>query len=167
VEEAILFGESDNVVYIKAIGHVTASLCADLKARVFLRMDSKPDIRDIVFDLSDCNYMDSTFMGLLVGFNKRSLRSSERPITLLKVGESCMKLLKTIGILRIVHLSEEDYAVPASLEKLVSTRKATANFLLNAHENLIEISEENEKRFAALRSVLKSQIDPKDGTKED
>jgi len=78
-----------------------------------------------------------------------------------------MKLLKTIGILRIVHLSEEAYSAPASLENIVSTRKATANFLLNAHENLMEISEENEKRFAALRSVLRGQIDPKDATKED
>ena len=79
MEEALLFAERDNKVYIRAFGHITAAACGTLKARIFERFESSPSPDNLYVDLSSCEYMDSTFMGLLVGFNKRLLRCAERP----------------------------------------------------------------------------------------
>jgi len=155
VEELLFVKETNNRIYIRAQGHVTANSCPELKSRVFDRLEAKPAVEDVLIDMSGCEYMDSTFMGLIVGFNKRFLRFSERPIRLFGVNETCLKLLKTIGILRLVTIESESPRFPEPLECLGSGKKAGAGFVLRAHEELMELSEENERRFSALRSVLK------------
>lgn len=164
VEEALYLAEENNKLYIRATGHVTAQLCAELKARVFDRLDLKPPVDAVYVDLSQCEYMDSTFMGLLVGFNKRFLRLSERPISVLRANDVCKKLLSTIGVARLVDMSDDAIAFPAEQERIGALRQADAALLLDAHDNLIELSDENERKFSALRSVLSDQIDKqKDG----
>ena len=43
------------------------------------------------------------------------------------------------------------------MENIVKTRTASSDLLMKAHENLMELSEANKKRFATLHSVLKGQ----------
>jgi len=154
VEEALFIKEVGNRIYIRAQGHITANSCPELKQRVFDRLDAKPAVEDVFVDLSDCDYMDSTFMGLIVGFNKRFRRFSDRPIRLYGLSETCGKLLKTIGVLRLVSVETEAPRVPEQLERLGGAKKAGAALVLKAHEELMELSEENERRFAALKTVL-------------
>ncbi len=162
MEEALFVKETNNRIYIRAQGHVTANSCPELKARVFDRLEAKPAVEDLFIDLSDCEYMDSTFMGLVVGFNKRFLRFSDHPIRLCGINETCLKLLKTIGVARLVAFDDEAPRFPEPLEQLGAGRKAGARFVLKAHEELMELSEENERKFSALRNVLKDAVDAED-----
>ena len=73
--------------------------------------------------------------------------------------ETCLKLLRTIGVARLVSLSDETIKFPEPLENLSASRKAEASMLLRAHEDLMELSEENERRFSALRSVLRQSVE--------
>ncbi len=157
MEEALFIKEAANVIYIRAHGHVTAALCSDLKGRIFERMEAKPPVENVYVDLSLCDYMDSTFLGLLVGINKRFLRFSERPLCVVRPSPPCTELLKTIGILRLLRVLEEPVAFPEGMESVVATEKATAEFLLDVHENLMDLSDENKRKFSTLYSVLKSQ----------
>ncbi len=159
MEESLFVKETNNRIYIRAFGHVTANSCPELKTRVFDRLDAKPAVEDVLLDLTGCEYMDSTFMGLIVGFNKRFLRFSERPIRLFGVNETCLKLLKTIGVLRLITIEGETPHFPEPLERLGSGKKAGAGLVLKAHEDLIELSQENERRFSSLRTVLKDAAD--------
>lgn len=158
MEEAVFLKEYNNRIYIRAQGHVTANSCPELKSRVFDRLEAKPAVEDLFLDMSACEYMDSTFMGLIVGFNKRFMRFSDHPIHLSGLSETCLKLLKTIGVARLVDIAPELPRFPEPLERLGSGRKAGASLVLKAHEELIELSEENERKFSALRSALKDAI---------
>lgn len=158
VEEAVFLKEHNNRIYIRAQGHVTANACPELKSRVFDRLEAKPAVEDLFLDMSQCEYMDSTFMGLIVGFNKRFMRFSDHPIHLSGLNETCLKLLKTIGVARLVDITEVLPKFPEPLERLGNGRKAGAALVLKAHEELIELSEENERKFSALRSALKDAI---------
>ncbi len=158
MEEALYVKETAQTIYIRAQGHVTAALCSDLKGRIFERLEAKPPVENVYVDLSSCDYMDSTFLGLLVGINKRFLRFSERPLTVVRPTPPCTELLRTIGILRLVKVQEEPVPFPDSMEAIVTAEKATAEFLLDVHENLMDLSDENRSRFSTLYSVLKSQI---------
>ncbi len=159
MEEALFVKEMNNRIYMRAQGHITANSCTELKARVFDRLEAKPAVEDMLLDLSGCEYMDSTFMGLIVGFNKKFMRFSARPLRLFGLGETCAKLLKTIGVLRLVSVEDGMPPFPEPLERLGSGKKAGAGFVLKAHEELMELSEENERRFSALHSVLKGAAD--------
>lgn len=154
MEEALFIKETNNRVFVKAQGHVTANSCPELKTRVFDRLDAKPAVEELDIDLRDCEYMDSTFMGLIVGFNKRFVRFAGRPIRLYGVNETCLKLLKTIGVAKLVEIRDDEVKVPEPLERLGSGRKAGAGLVLKAHEDLMELSQENERKFSALRTVL-------------
>ncbi|MCX7656729.1 MAG: STAS domain-containing protein [Treponemataceae bacterium] len=162
--ESLLYTEEQGVLYLKAVGHITAALCADLREIVFSRLDSAPPVQDLYIDLSQCTYMDSTFMGLLVGFNKRLLRSAKHPITIVHPSDEARNLLAALGIVSLVKFVETAVEFPKNMIDIIQTKKAELELLLHAHENLMEISEENRKKFATLHGVLKSQM--KDPSKE-
>lgn len=163
MEESLFVKETNNRIYIRALGHITANSCPELKTRVFDRLEAKPAVEDVLLDLTGCEYMDSTFMGLIVGFNKRFLRFSEKPVRLFGLNETCLKLLRTIGVLRLLSIENEIPHFPEPLERLGASKKAGASFVLKAHENLMELSDANEQRFSSLRTVLKDAVDEETG----
>ncbi|HSV56010.1 MAG TPA: STAS domain-containing protein [Magnetospirillaceae bacterium] len=157
VLEALYVKESARTVYIRAQGHITAALCSDLKARIFDRLEAKPPVDNVFVDLSLCDYMDSTFLGLLVGVNKRFLRYSERPLTVVRPSPPCLELLRTIGILRLVRVEDSTVPFPESMEIMVAAGRTDADLLLEVHESLMDLSEENRHRFSTLHDVLKKR----------
>jgi len=167
VEEAVYFSEAGDAVYIKATGHVTAAVCPPLKARLFERLDRDPLVERVCMDMSECEYMDSTFLGFIVGAQKRlSLRAPRRTVQLYGVSDTCKGLLRTIGVLGFVSLEKGALGIPVEMERVSGGERATARFLLDAHEELSELSPENRKKFSALTSVLKSALESEQGKTE-
>jgi anti-anti-sigma factor len=165
MEEAVYYKSENGTVYMKATGHVTALVCSPLKTAIFERIDAEPPVEKIYLELSDCEYMDSTFLGLIVGTQKRFARLSAgregacRSIVLLGVNAACKGLLRTIGVLGMVELSDERVPFPPDLERLTGAARASARFILDAHEELSDLSTENRKRFATLSSLLKNSLE--------
>lgn len=171
MEEAVYYKSEGGSIYARATGHVTAQVCPPLKAAVFERLAEAPPVERVYFDLSDCEYMDSTFLGLIVGTQKLFAKGADagplgsrptgaaRAIVLLGVNEACRGLLRTIGVLGMVELSEEAVPFPSELQRLSGEGRASASFLLDAHQDLSELSEENRERFSTLTAVLKKALD--------
>jgi len=160
LEEALFYKDQDATLYIKATGHITAAICLDLRDRVYSRLTIPDDIKEIIFDLSECDYMDSTFMGLLVGFNKKYKSRSGKNLIIRKPSPECIQLLKGLGILRLLRISETDeWDIPQDMEKINRKKNPTAEILLNAHEDLIQISDENKEKFSLLQKILRDQLD--------
>ena len=161
MEEAVFYKSADDTIFVRATGHVTALVCPALKAAVFGRLDSEPPVQRVYLDLSECEYMDSTFLGLIVGTQKRfgriagSRPADRKAVVLFGVNEPCKGLLRTIGVLGMVELSDSQPPFPGDLERLSEESRASARFILDAHEELSGLSAENRERFAALTSVLK------------
>jgi len=162
VPEALLYKEKDNTLYLRAEGHVTAALCADLRFIVFSRFDAAPTVSAMYVDLSACTYMDSTFMGLLVGFNKRLARTGAGKLKIVRPTTPARELLSGLGLLSLIEIVEEKVAFPADMDNVLKTQATGADLLLKAHENLMELSDENVKRFSTLHAVLKKQTENKD-----
>ena len=163
MEEAAYYKEDGETIFVRAEGHVTAAVCPGLKTRLFARLDAQPRAGAVYFDLSACEYMDSTFLGLIVGAQKRFAASGGDKIVLLKANEACRGLLRTIGVLGLVRLSDETLDFPKDMLRVEGGPRASAQFILDSHEELTGLSEENKKRFAGLTAVLRHAI----GGKED
>ncbi|MDP3177092.1 MAG: STAS domain-containing protein [Spirochaetaceae bacterium] len=167
VEEADFFKESDGITYVRAKGHLTARVCPGLKSRLFARLDSDPAVAAVFMDLASCEYMDSTFLGLIVGTQKRFSAAQARAggstparrIVLVGPNEICVGLLRTLGVLGMVEIRAEGPAFPAELDAVSGGTKATAGLILDAHEELSALSDENKARFAALSTALRSALD--------
>lgn len=158
MDEALFFGVVEDRIYIKATGHVTAAFCPELKSRCFARLDDRPPVKSVIFDLSKCEYMDSTFLGLIVGLARRLKGSGNGTVTLAGTSAACIGLLKTIGVLKLVTLVETSEALPETLERVGRGAATTAQFLLDTHEELSSLSDENRAKFSALTSILRESI---------
>jgi len=159
VPEALYFLETDNKLYLQAQGHITAALCADLRGLVFSRLETTPDIEAMWIDLSACEYMDSTFMGLLVAFNKRLTKNKGRKLALVQPTAMARDLLEGLGISSLVEIVDAPVVFPQGMKNIVKTTNSGAELLLSTHENLMELSEANRKKFSGLQSILKKQLD--------
>jgi anti-anti-sigma factor len=157
VPEALQYKEKDTILYVRAQGHVTAALCADLRFIVFARFEAQPTITGMYVDLSGCTYMDSTFMGLLVGFHKRLTKAQAGKLRIVQPTKTALELLSGLGLLSLVDVIEEAVPFPSEMDDVLKTRSTGVDLLMKAHENLMELSDENAKRFSTLHSVLKKQ----------
>ena len=166
MEEAAFYKETEDEIWIRAEGHITAAFCPELKSRAFARIDGDRPPTAIRMDLSSCEYMDSTFLGLIVGMNKRLVHKNGHKVRLHQPGQACLSLLKTIGVLALLDITRDPARFEGSFERIGPGPRATAEFLLDAHEHLSNLSEENRERFSTLTTVLKKSIDQELETEE-
>ena len=109
--------------------------------------------------------MDSTFLGLIVGAQKRfsrlagKSRGTSSTIVLIGVNEPCKSLLRTIGVLGMVELTDSKATFPEDLARLSGEARTSARFLLDAHAELSSLSDDNRKRFDTLTNILKKAAD--------
>jgi hypothetical protein len=66
----------------------------------------------------------------------------------------------------MVELSDAEIPFPPGLERLSGEARASARFLLDAHEDLSDLSADNRKRFATLTTVLRSVVDAEERKKQ-
>jgi anti-anti-sigma factor len=158
VEEAIYMGMDGDRIYVRATGHITAALCPELKTKCFARFEVAPPVSAVYIDLSSCDYMDSTFLGLIVGLTKRLMAKARKKLTIVAANDACLGLLKTIGVLGLLEDSRESPPFPERMERIGRGSAATAEFLLDAHEELSSLSDDNRAKFSALTSLLRDSM---------
>ena len=101
--------------------------------------------------------MDSTFMGLLVGINKRLLKRGAHKMTLVRPSQSAKELLAGLGVIGLVEQDTGTRAFPGDAIEVGTGTRASTDLLLKAHENLMELSPENRDRFGALHNILSQE----------
>lgn len=124
--------------------------------------------RRLLFDMAACTGMDSTFMGVLAGLATR-LRQAGGEVALLELNPRTRGLVATLGLDHVVAAFEpgqapESYlagagrAVLRSLPAGKEGRQETANTMLEAHEQLVDLEPENAPRFKDVLTFLREDI---------
>lgn len=153
--EQIEIGISDRRLIVRPIGHMTAKLCQVLKTRLFSQMDAA-GVEKIEFDMSACKYMDSTFLGLLVLIEKSARAHGLETVTMHQVNDVCRSLLSTMGMERKFIFTDTSSGECKRLEIISAPRDISAQFLLETHRALSQLSPENEEKFRLLTSLLEN-----------
>lgn len=151
--EQIEIGVSDRRLVVRPIGHVTAKLCQVLKTRLFSQLDAA-GVEQIEFDMSACKYMDSTFLGLLLLIEKSARAHGFEPVTMHQTNDVCRSLLSTMGMERKFIFTDTPSGECKRLEILSAPRDVSAQFLLETHRELSQLSPENEEKFRLLTTLL-------------
>ena len=100
-------------------------------------------------DLSDCEAMDSTFMGVLTMLALKLRKSGNRAM-LVGASEVLQKLLRDLGVAKLFNLVSDQE--PAKGGKVLSTAPAadmltTAKTVAEAHRTLVEADSSNAEQF--------------------
>lgn len=125
----------------------------------------------LVFDMSDCIGMDSTFMGVIAGLAFLLKEHSREKIMMVNLSPRTEGLLTTLGLDQLVQtyrvnsIPEDIASVLAThngfnkVDNKDSTRRETAEMMLEAHRNLIELSPENLPRFKDVLTFLQEDME--------
>ena len=167
--DVLMMGKDERGYFIQALGSIRAPLCFPLRESLLSRLEESSSIPAVFVDLSQCRYMDSTFIGLLVAMDKRLQKGAGRRLHILHPSEECLDLLRQIGLMDYLLIEDLAVAPPDGMAEVSSDNlKPGAEFVLRAHEALMETSEEARRKFGLLKEMLerklKAEKTPRDKT---
>ncbi len=152
-----------DTVFVRVLGRGSFKIAAPLK-QYLADICAKQPVKLIALDLKECIGMDSTFMGVLAGLSGRLKKNGQR-LELINLSDKNANLLSTLGVARIldVYRNDHGYDIPEQTAQSLPTdqasKKEMAETALQAHENLVEISEENKPRFKRVIELLRKDVD--------
>lgn len=158
--EELFLGDEESGLCITVHGHATARYCRELRDLVRARIEvvrQNPGGEQIIVDLTDCSYMDSTFLGLLVTLNRRFCRPAGTTLVVNNPSELCTQLLQEIGLTELIAVDRGAKHLPPNAVRIDSEAGISADLILKAHEELMDLSEENRRRFSLIHTLLKRE----------
>jgi anti-sigma B factor antagonist len=153
---------TDDTIFIRVAGRGSFKIAAPLKQFIAEVALHRP-ISTVVIDLKECIGMDSTFMGVLAGLSGR-LKKTGQTLELINLSTKKAELLKTLGVDQVLSFYKDAHGHPLQAQETESiptdqaSKKEMAETALQAHENLVQISEENLPRFKRVIDFLKEDV---------
>jgi anti-anti-sigma factor len=149
--------QANQTAYVRIFGRGTFQVVADFRDFVKKSLD---DGLGVFIDLSECETLDSTFIGTLVALSMKSKKDGESRLKIFNVSPHVRGILTTLGLLNILDIRD---SVPAgdnqysALESTVHDKVEITNLMLDAHLTLSEINERNAVEFKDVVEFLRSQ----------
>jgi anti-anti-sigma factor len=166
--DSILVGEDDRGWFITARGGIRATLCYPLRETLLARLEESSDVPAVYVDLSQCAYMDSTFIGLLVATDRKLQKGSGGRLHVMQPSGECLDLFRQLGLQDILIIETLITPPPRVMKDLgEAPGRPAADFVLRAHEALMETSEEARRKFGLLHDELERKLrggKPPEGT---
>jgi len=166
--DQLLVAIHDGVAYVRLRNRGSFKVSKAMKQFGLSAVDQNLD--RIVVDLSDCVGMDSTFMGVLAGLAFRLKKKNNGRLYMINLSSRTRGLLSTLGLDQLVETCMAG-ATPPEFDNVFSqgrdmnalaadesSRRETAEMMLEAHENLVEVSPENLPRFKDVLTFLREDI---------
>ena len=160
-EITVLRGE--NFACVQIVGRGNFACGPGFKRAMNELIDARPT--QLVMALKECQWMDSTFLGVLCGSAKRYQQAmGDGPrIGLFNAHEELIRLIAGMSAKKFFELRADELELPPGLSgRRLDLQKATKIELkevsLDAHELLMELSDENKEKFAELVRKLKDDL---------
>ncbi len=168
-QDSLTAAHIDNTTVIRVEGRGSFKISPSLKQFIHQVIDRQSARHIILIDMSNCLGMDSTFMGVLAGLSCHIKSKPEIQFKLINLSEKNQKLLKTLGVDRVLDYSlsvtseEKDLmkhlsADTQTLEPHLTDKLEAAKTTLEAHETLVEINPNNYSKFKSVLEFLKEDV---------
>jgi anti-sigma B factor antagonist len=140
----ILVARSCDLGFVKVVGRGSFQNSGCLKA--FYLQLLKEGVTRFVIDLGSCTYLDSTFLGILLGLGLKLRESGKGLLNILNASSRNLELLRNLGLDRLIQLSGGTLpGDPASTTKTapIPPSPSNGNGTAAAAVSLAEVKEEN------------------------
>jgi anti-anti-sigma factor len=98
----ILVARSADLGFVKVVGRGSFQNSGCVK--VFYQQLLKEGVRRFVVDLDACTYLDSTFLGILLGLGLKLKEAGNGLLHILNASPRNMELLRNLGLDRLIHI---------------------------------------------------------------
>lgn len=159
--DAVLVAIHETTALVRVVGRGSFKNGSTLKQ--FSLTAIRHGCERFIVDMDQCIGMDSTFMGVLAGVALRLRREEKGKVVIMNLTPKTHALLSTLGLHQLLELHEagtldqelmrhlEVFADVESLERSGRNDKLTLETILEAHQNLVQVTPENLPQF---RSVI-------------
>ena len=158
-----MVARSANLGFIKVVGRGSFQNSGCLKA--FYLQLLKEEVNRFVVDLENCTYLDSTFLGILLGLGLKLKDTGNGHLHILNANSRNLELLKNLGLDRLIQIDgsrvELNGVGEKQLEEMpcpIPTRAEAAPTILEAHENLMEFDSRNIPKFKDVVEFLREDL---------
>ena len=164
MQSSIQVGVNESAVWVRVEGK--GSFLNSGSFKEFAREMVDRGFREFVIDLSNCQAMDSTFMGTMAGIALRLKELGQGHLHVVHCGERSRELLFGLGLDQIftIHSNgstapecealQRDAAGAASGKNQLETKRE----MLDAHEALCQAAPQNFSRFKDVLDYLKQDL---------
>jgi anti-anti-sigma factor len=159
----ILVARSANLGFVKVVGRGSFQNSGCLKA--FYQQLLKDGVTRFVIDLGACTYLDSTFLGILLGLGLKLKDAGEGRLHILNASPRNLELLRNLGLDRLINVDAQHVELNGVTEKPleevecpVPTRAEAAPTILEAHANLMEFDARNVPKFKDVVEFLREDL---------
>lgn len=148
----VLIAKKDNISIIKILDKATMKNLAEVEKV----LDSSSG--DILIDLSSSSYIDSTFLGLIAKYTMIFKKKNNEYLKLVNPTENILIALKQTGILKFVEIVKDNFELDfVELLKEDMKKEDKATRIIELHEKLIDMNEDNRKVFGAVVEQMKKK----------
>ena len=114
--------------------------------------------KSMCIDLTSCESMDSTFMGVLAMLGLRAMKQNVS-IEIANASDFSKKLLDDLGVSRLFKFTETETAPDEEFESTVNDNIQEKNeTVLEAHKTLMEIDDDNVEKFEKVVEFVKKDL---------
>ena len=149
-----------NNYFIKLSGELKYTECTSFSSFIN-KLEKNSDYNDILVDLSESIYLDSTNLGLLAKISQLVLDKYNHRLTVISTNPDVTELLRNIGFEDICLLIEESPISDAAYNKIMGMNEAEesmAKMMLEAHRQLMNMNEKNREEFNNVVELMERQI---------
>ena len=156
----ILYSKVANRYFIKFTGTLRYTISRGLD--VFLnKMFEDPALEDVLLDISEAEYFDSTNLGLLAKIASQMQKRFNRKVTLFSTNPNINFLLDNIGLNKVFIIVDKPDFTAENLQKipdLQDTERERALVILEAHRQLMALNETNHDTFKSIVELLEKDV---------
>jgi anti-anti-sigma regulatory factor len=175
----ILVARTGDLGFVKVVGRGSFQNSGCLKA--FYQQLLKDGVHRFVIDLASCSYLDSTFLGILLGLGLKLREAGNGLLNILNASPRNYELLRNLGLDRLINISGTESSntggsiAPVAngnglsvhgmseeaMEALpcpVPTKAEAAPTILEAHEALMNFDPRNVPKFKDVVEFLREDL---------
>lgn len=167
--DRLLVSVQGTTAFIRVLGRGSFKISTSLKE--FGRGALEQGCRYLALDMAECVGMDSTFMGVLAGLAMELKRRGGGRIVMVNLSIRTRGLLGTLGLDQVIepHMTgnlPDDLKTAfggggpalAPVAGQEESQRTTAETMLEAHENLVNLSPENLPKFKDVLTFLREDL---------
>jgi len=160
-ENNFLYFKYDHTYIIKLEGEVRYTKCADLEKFINF-IFGKNTIENIIIDLKETQYLDSTCLGLLAKMANYLITNKNKKPTIISNKGNINHILKGVGFNKVFHIIKR---YPQNIEELSrisiddkdNIDTDMGKMIMEAHEELFKLNKKNKETFKDVVEVFRNQ----------
>lgn len=158
-EGKILYSKSEQRYFLKLTGNLRFTIAHDLDILLDIIFKDSA-VKDIMIDMSQADYLDSTILGLLAKIANFMIKELHRKLTVLSTNEDINYLLDSLGlneVLIIIRTCDYSPKILEEIPNIKSSEQENALTILDAHRQLVNLNEKNRDVFKDVVELLEKE----------